>query len=69
MFIISSEIIIKKSNYSLNLAEKGGAIYLENVLNNSVIIDCNFFNNEAINSGGAIFLKNSNLNISNNSFI
>ena len=54
MFFTQSEYIIMQSNFSLNTATKGGAIYLKN--QNLSIINSTFKSNEA-DYGGAIFCE------------
>ncbi|KAL4477075.1 hypothetical protein ABPG72_015388 [Tetrahymena utriculariae] len=62
----TSQFFLQDSLFQFNLAEKGGAIYIvSNYYNNTIIKSSKFLKNEAINSGGAIFLVYSYLQMYN----
>ncbi|EWS71710.1 transmembrane protein, putative (macronuclear) [Tetrahymena thermophila SB210] len=66
----SNQFILQDSLFQFNLAQKGGAIYIDSNYYNSTIIKSSIFlNNKALSSGGAIFLQFSNLQMYNTTII
>ena len=63
-----ADVVINNSKFINNTANNGGAIYISS--QNSVISikDSEFVNNSAIETAGALYIVNSNLNINNTNF-
>ena len=64
--ITANNITLKNINFINGYCEFGGAINCENC--DLTIIRCNFTNNKASEKGGALYLKESSVNVVNTSF-
>ncbi len=59
MYLYQSSFTIYNSIFSFNKGLSGGGIYILESLNNNQFYNCQFEQNQALASGGAILLNNS----------
>ena len=62
-----TQVFIKESSFSNLYAQKGGALFLQDI-GSGKIVDSTFTNNTAL-QGGAIFIANSNITATDNVFV